>query len=31
MENRKIDYSEMTHDARRALERECDVLMERAD
>ena len=31
MENRQIDYSEMTHDARRALERERDDLMERAE
>jgi len=30
MENNLIDYSEMAHDARRALEREREELMERA-
>lgn len=31
MDNNLIDYSEMAHDARRALERERDELMERAE
>lgn len=31
MDNNLIDYNEMAHDARRALERERDELMERAE